>query len=173
MDKLQIELASFALRSILPTHLFWKIGIEMSTRQIHVFISHAWKYSNNYETLAKWIFGMPSNSGQASFDIRDYSVPKDDPIHNATNEQQLDKAILKQIQMSHVVVIPTGLYASYSKWINKEIDWAKALGKPIIAVNLWGAERKSSVVLQNCDVEVGWNRQPLIDSIWKHYITNQ
>ena len=28
----------------------------MSTRQIHVFISHAWSYSEHYDTLEKWIF---------------------------------------------------------------------------------------------------------------------
>jgi hypothetical protein len=145
----------------------------MSTRQIHVFISHAWKHSNNYETLENWIFKTPASSGQASFDLRNYSVPKDDPIHDAANDTQLLQAIYRQIQMSHVVVSPTGLYATHSKWIRKEIDCAKALAKPIIAVNLWGAERKSSVVLQNCNAEVGWNRQPLIDNIWKFYLASQ
>ena len=141
----------------------------MSTRQIHVFISHAWAYSNNYETLAKWIFDQPASSGQASFDLRNFSVPKDDPIHSASTDEKLREAIFAQIQRSHVIVIPTGLYATYSKWIRKEIDGAKFYTKPILAVNLWGAERKSSIVLQNADEEVGWNRQPVIDKIWQLY----
>ena len=53
----------------------------MSTHQIHVFISHAWSYSNHYETLASWIFEKDWSVGQASLDFRDFSVPKDDPIH--------------------------------------------------------------------------------------------
>lgn len=141
----------------------------MSTRQIHVFISHAWKYSNNYETLREWIFDSPASSGQASFDLRNYSVPKDDPIHDAATDIQLREAIFRQIQMSHVVVIPAGMYAHHSKWIRKEIEGAKAYGKPILGVNLWGAERKSSVVLGNADEVVGWNRQPIVDNIWKLY----
>jgi len=46
----------------------------MSTKQIHVFISHAWSYSDHYDTLADWIFNGNWNSGQASLDFRDYSV---------------------------------------------------------------------------------------------------
>jgi MTH538 TIR-like domain (DUF1863) len=141
----------------------------MSIRQIHVFISHAWKYSNNYETLRKWIFDFPASIGQASLDLRNYSVPKDDPIHDAPNDTKLKEAIFRQIHMSHVVVIAAGMYAHHSKWIRKEIDGARAYGKPILGVNLWGAERKSSVVLSNADEVVGWNRQPIIDAIWKLY----
>jgi MTH538 TIR-like domain (DUF1863) len=141
----------------------------MSTRQIHVFISHAWDYSEHYNTLAGWIFNESWSVGQASLDLRDYSVPKNDPIHNATSDQKLKEAIFDKISRSHVIVIPTGMYATYSKWIQKEIDGAKLYSKPIIAVNLWATERKSSVVLNNATVEVGWNKQPIIDNIWQLY----
>ncbi len=142
----------------------------MSTHQIQVFISHAWAYSNNYETLRSWIFDQPASSGQASFDLRNYSVPKDDPIHNAANDEQLRSAIYEQIRLSHIVLIPAGMYANHSKWIKKEIEAAKYYGKPILGVNLWGAERKSSVVLSNANEVVGWNRQPVLDKIWQLYL---
>ena len=141
----------------------------MSTRQIHVFISHAWAYSGHYETLSEWIFGEPWSAGQASLDFRDFSIPKSDPIHNVSSTQALQEAIFNQIARSHVVVIPSGMYASYSKWIQKEINGAKAYLKPILAVNPWGQQRKSGVVLNNADDGVGWNKQPLINSIWKLY----
>ncbi len=141
----------------------------MSTRQIHVFISHAWSYSGHYDTLAKWIFEERWSVGQASLDFRDYSIPKNDPIHNVTSTTQLKTAIFNQIARSHVVVIPSGMYANYSKWIQKEIDGAKDYKKPIVAVNPWGQEKKSGIVLSNSDIGVGWNKQPLIDAIWQLY----
>lgn len=141
----------------------------MSTRQIHVFISHAWAYSGHYKTLAEWIFGEPWSVGQASLDLRDYSVPKDDPVHNAANTAQLESAIFGQISRAHVVVIPCGMYANYSKWIQKEITASKTYQKPILAVNPWGQERRAGVVLDNSDANVGWNKQPLIDAIWSLY----
>lgn len=146
-----------------------KEGQVMSTRQIHVFISHAWAYSRHYETLASWIFDEPWSIGQASLDFRDYSVPKDDPIHNAQSTQALKNAIFNKILRSHVVIIPCGMYATYSRWIQKEIDGAKAYSKPILAVYPWGQDRNANVVLDNADHSVGWNKQPLVEAIWQLY----
>jgi len=143
----------------------------MSTRQIHVFISHAWAHSQDYDTLAKWIFEDNWSIGQASLDFRNYSVPKNDPIHNAKNDKELQIAIFNQIARSHVVVIPVGMYASYSKWIQKEIDGSLGYKKPILAVIPRGKKRMSGVVVDNATAEVGWNRQSVIDGIWGLYKT--
>ena len=141
----------------------------MSTRQIHVFISHSWSYSDHYDTLAEWIFKGNWSVGQASLDFRDYSVPKNDPIHNAANDSQLEAAIFDKISRSHVIVIPTGMYASYSKWIKKEITGSDNFGKPILAVNPHGQEKKSGIVVDNADKFVGWNKKPLVSAIWNLY----
>ncbi len=139
----------------------------MSNHQIHVFISHAWAYSKHYETLADWIFNGNWSVGQASLIFQDYSIPRDNPIHNASNDSQLKEAIYNQIARSHVIVIPSGMYASYSSWIQKEIDGSKYYKKPILAVNPLGQERKAGVVLNNADEAVGWNKKPVINGIWK------
>ena len=141
----------------------------MSTRQIHVFISHAWDYSGHYDTLASWIFGEQWSVGQASLDFRDFSIPKNDPIQNVTSTKILQDAISNQIARSHVVVIPSGMYAAHSNWIQKEINGAKQYNKPILAVNPWGQLKKAGVVLNNADDGVGWNKQPLINAIWRLY----
>lgn len=141
----------------------------MSTRQIRVFISHAWAYSQHYDTLATWIFKEPWSVGQASLDFHDYSVPKDNPIHNAPNTQALQQAIFNQIARSHVVVIPSGMYANHSKWIQKEIKAAKDHNKPILAVSPWAQEKNADIVVSNADNHVGWNKQPLINAIWNLY----
>lgn len=141
----------------------------MSTRQIHVFISHSWNYSDHYDSLSDWIFNGNWSAGSASLDFRDYSVPKNDPIHNAANDAQLKNAIFDKISRSHVIVIPTGMYANHSKWIRKEIDGAKEYNKPILAVNPHGQEKRSSIVIDNANELVGWNKDPLINAIWKLY----
>jgi len=141
----------------------------MSTHQIHVFISHAWAYSDHYETLAKWIFEEKWSVGQASLNFKDFSIPRDDPVHDASNAKELHEAIFNRIARSHVIVIPSGMYATYSKWIKKEIAGAKEYIKPILAVNPWGQQNNSGVVLDNANEGVGWNKQPLINAIWKLY----
>lgn len=141
----------------------------MSTRQIHVFISHSWAYSEDYDTLEQWIFGETWSSGQASLDFRNYSVPKHDPIHNAKNAGELRAAIYNQISRSHVVVIPTGMYATYSKWIQQEISGANFYAKPILAVVPRGQKRESGVVVNNAERDVGWTKNGVVRAIWELY----
>lgn len=141
----------------------------MSTHQVHVFISHSWAYSGHYATLSKWIFGQSWRVGQASLDLRNYSVPVTDPILGAKTDKALREAIYRQICRSHVVVIPTGMYANYSKWIGKEIDGARAYGKPILAVDLRGALRTSSVVGGSAAQCVAWNSNSVVSAIWDLY----
>ncbi|WP_341908761.1 TIR domain-containing protein [Polaromonas sp. YR568] len=144
----------------------------MSTRQIHVFISHAWAYSSHYDTLAEWVFNGNWSFGSASLDFRDFSVPKTHPIHSARNTEALRTAIFNQIARSHVIVIPTGMYANYSDWIQKEIDGAKGYAKPILAVNPRAQERTSGIVVDNSDMHVGWNKNSVVDGIWQLYYKN-
>ena len=141
----------------------------MSTYQIHVFISHAWAYSEHYEKLAEWIFKERWSVGQASLDFRDFSVPKDDPIHDAPTDRALQEAIYNKISRSHIVVIPTGMYATYSKWIKKEINGANLFEKPILAVIPYGQQRSSGVVVDNATKVVGWNKKSVVSAIWELY----
>lgn len=141
----------------------------MSMHQIHVFISHSWAYSGHYATLSSWIFGQSWRVGQASLDLRNYSVPRSDPILNANTDKALREAIYRQICRSHVIVIPTGMYTHHSKWIGKEIDGAAAYGKPILAVDLRGAQRTASVVGRASSKCVAWNSKSVVSGIWDLY----
>ena len=127
-----------------------------------IFISHSWSYSNQYDRLIDFFEEDPY------FIYRNYSVPKDDPIHNAPNQTALYEAIKHQIAPSNVVIILAGVYATYSKWIDKEIRISKDefyQKKPILAVSPWGAERTSQVVRNSADKIVGWNSSSIISAI--------
>ena len=69
---------------------------------------------------------------------------------------------------SQVVLILAGVYATYSKWINIEIDLALRgylNSKPIIAIRPWGNERISEPVRQAADRIVGWNTESVVQAI--------
>jgi len=128
----------------------------------NLFISHSWAYGDAYDRLMELISNRPY------FSFKNYSVPKDDPIHNAPNQNLLYQAIKRQIAPCHVVIILAGVYATYSKWINKEINIAKnefQFPKPILAIQPWGAEKTSQIVKQNADLIVGWNTESIINGI--------
>lgn len=130
--------------------------------EYNLFISHSWSYSDAYEGLLDLLNSDPS------FKYNNYSVPKNDPIHNAPNERLLRAAIKEQMSHASCVLILAGVYATYSKWINIEIDLAKTgfrYPKKIIAVEPWGAERTSVVVKSNADNIVKWQTKSIINAI--------
>ena len=141
----------------------------MSIHRVHVFVSHSWSYSQHYKRIRGWLFDSPSRFGQARVEFKDYSIPRDDPIPNAASARALKKAIFRHIARCHVVVVPTGMYASRSKWIKEELACAKAYSKPILAVNPWRQERKSAVALDAAHKTVGWNRNSVVRAVWKLY----
>lgn len=124
----------------------------------NLFISHSWSYPEAYEGLCRLL-------DDKKYSYKNYSVPKSDPIHNANNEYALEQAIKAQIERASVIIILAGVYATYSKWINIEIRLAKKLGKKIIAVQPWGAEKTSLIVKNNADRIVGWNGSSIINAI--------
>lgn len=125
----------------------------------NLFISHSWTYSDAYDQL-KHLLDSAFN-----FTYRDYSVPKNDPIHHARNDSQLRAAIKNQMQHASCVLVLAGVYSSYSKWINIEIELAKEMGKKIIAVEQFGAQRTSTTVKMNADEIVRWNSNSIIKAI--------
>ncbi len=128
----------------------------------NLFISHSWSYGDAYDRLIEMLDANPY------FNYRDYSVPKDDPIHNAPNSRELYEAIKRQISNCHVILIMAGKYATYSTWINNEIKIANAEfenPKPILAIRPWGAQQISSVVKEAATEEAGWNTDSIVDKI--------
>lgn len=125
----------------------------------NLFISHSWAYSDAYDNLVDLLNEKPY------FRYRNYSVPKDNPIHNAPSAAKLKEAIKAQIRPASCVLILAGVYATYSKWINIEIELAQELGKPVIAIEPWGAERTSSVVKDAADKIVKWNTDSVVNAI--------
>ena len=133
--------------------------------EYHLFISHSWKYPNAYDGLVSLL------DKDYWFSYKDYSVPRDEQLtiyNKMYYESELRNKIRNQMRTCHVVLILAGVYASYSDSINMEIEIANELGKPIIAIQPWGAEKTSQIVKSNSDVIVGWNSSSIIDAIKRY-----
>jgi hypothetical protein len=117
----------------------------------NIFISHAWTYSDTYKSLKDLLDAAPY------FSYTNFSVPKDDPIHTRGTDRELFDAIYNKIKLCNCVLILSGVYSSFSKWIDKEIKICKkefSRAKPIIGISPWGQERDSTVVKDNADIMV-------------------
>ncbi len=129
-------------------------------KNYRLFISHSWSYSDAYDKVISMI-----NSQNIQY--YNHSVPINDPIHTNGSEYQLRDAIDAKIKGSSCVIILAGVYSTYSKWINKEIEIAKSYGKPIIAIEPWDSEKTSKIVKDNADVVVKWQSKSIGDAIKK------
>ncbi len=125
----------------------------------NLFISHSWTYSDAYEKLVNLLDADPY------FTYKNYSIPKNDPIHNTIYDYQLKAAIRNQMQHASCILILAGVYSTYSKWINIEIQLAQEMGKKIIAIEPWGAERTSIKVKNSANVIVKWQTSSIIKAI--------
>ena len=128
-----------------------------------IFISHSWSYSSDYDKVEFFL-------QQEGVLYYNHSVPKNDPIHTNGTDKQLYEAIEAKIKGCSCVIILAGVYSSYSRWINKEIEMAKKYNKPIIAVQPWGAERTSTVVKNAATIIVGWNAKSVANAVRNYAI---
>lgn len=134
----------------------------MVMRTHHLFISHSWAYSDAYDRLVALL------NGRTYFHFKDYSVPRDDPIHNAGSDRALRSAIRQQMNPCGVVLILAGVYATYSRWIDEEIALAQngfRVPKPIVAIRPRGNRRLSQPVRQAADRIVAWNKDSIVSAI--------
>ncbi len=128
----------------------------------NLFISHSWTYEDHYRRLINLL------QKRKYFKFKDYSVPPDDPIHTSGSDRELYEAIKNQMKPCHVVLVLAGVYATYSKWIQKEILIAKkefTIPKPIIAIVPRGQIKISRKVRENADEIVGWNTESIVRAI--------
>ena len=131
----------------------------------NIFISHAWKYSEHYNKVVQWLNEAQS---EGKFNWKNYSVPQHDPLidpNTTAGKKKLKEELEGQIKPASIVIILAGMYATYSDWIDFEIDTAVKYDKYIIGVEPWGQERIPKKVSDNADVMVGWNKKSVVDAV--------
>jgi MTH538 TIR-like domain (DUF1863) len=127
-------------------------------RFYRLFISHAWIHNDDYYTLVD----MLNNAN--NFRWHNYSVPEHNPLLVKTNKQ-LDEGLVQQIRPTQTVIIISGMYVAYRQWIQREIEMAQEMNKPIIGIKPWGNERiPMTVQIAACEM-VNWNTNSIVDAI--------
>jgi hypothetical protein len=127
-------------------------------RKYRVFISHVWDYGADYYRIVEFLNEAPNLYWE------NLSVPK----HNPVTSEELEKELRNQMRPADVFIILAGMYAAHSDWIDFELQFARRIGRPIIGVRPWGAERMPTAI-QNAAIEiVGWNGGSVVSAIRRH-----
>ncbi len=123
-----------------------------------VFISHSWSHVDDLNDLRNLL------KLRGYFNVEFTEVPPTDSI-NSLNSNYIKQRLSEKIASSDVVLGIAGLYASFSDWMNWELDKAKEKNIPIIGVIPRGHERVSSVVSSRADEVVRWNTESIVAAI--------
>lgn len=126
--------------------------------EYRLLISHSWNYSSQFDTIVSWF------NQTANFKWSNYSVSGDAPL-DVSSTADLKEKLTKRIAMSNAVIVVSGMYATYSKWIDFEIDEALRMGKPIIGIRPWGQERTPTKIQDCSTVLVGWNSASVVEAV--------
>ena len=131
-------------------------------RQYNIFISHAWAYDEHYQRLENLLSAYPN------FKIVNYSAPKTKPLFSPddpVSQKELKAAITEKIKHAQIVIIISGMWTDYRKWIQYEIDEALRMGKPILSVKPHGHQRMPGDVEEYSNRIVNWNSNSIITAI--------
>lgn len=124
---------------------------------INVFIPHRWN-NGDYKELSDLL-------DSAKFNVRDYSVPKNDAFDSIDERYNVDPQIKRQIQYASVVVCSNR--PANSKGVSsEEIKFSVDIGKPVVAVAITS---KTSSVITELGIPVVAKRK---DSLEKWIETN-
>ena len=138
---------------------------KQALKNYKLFISHAWRYSEGYNRLVEFL------DDAARFRWSNFSAPRSKPLldpNSSSARSALVAELRDQIRPVHCVLIVSGMYASYSYWISREIELAQDHGKPIVGIRPWGAERTPVAVSDVADEMVNWQTSSIVAAVRAH-----
>lgn len=135
-----------------------------SLKTYDLFISHAWKYGEDYYRLINLLDDV------SNFCFRNYSAPEDNPLKNrdgtdVTNKTQIENAIRRKINPVNCVLVISGMYYNNREWMQFELDYANEMAKPIIAIKPWGNSIMPREITNIADTTVNWNTNSIVSAI--------
>lgn len=138
-------------------------------RSYNIFVSHAWTADSDYNGLIRLL------DSDSSFRYRNYSVPRSNPLEidaptDLGRKRQLSVKLREQVRQASVVIIIAGMYFNHREWIQKEIELANEMNKPILVVRPWGQERIPTELQKYRTVY--WNTTSIISGI-KEIVDNR
>lgn len=127
-----------------------------------IFISHAWKYGEEYMRLVQLLDQAPN------FSYYNYSAPKERPLELTSvraSKAEIQCAISNKIGKAQIELVLGGMYADYHDWMEYEVDEAKRMKKPILLIKPWGQTMTPRYLQDAADDIVGWNTDSIVGAI--------
>ncbi|CAN5154858.1 hypothetical protein BH24PSE2_BH24PSE2_17090 [soil metagenome] len=124
---------------------------------VKLFVSHAWEPEPDYHRVFEYL------ESAAGFYYTNLSDPQNRP---AGDEETCKEILRKQIRDAEAVVILAGMHEKHRDWLDFQMHAAKALDKPIIAMEPFGGVLETPEdICDQADEVVEWNERSIVDAI--------
>lgn len=136
----------------------------MAERTYDVFITHAWRYHDDWTRVGALLDQC------AGFSWRNFSVPWYDPAmdpNTETGSRFVRRWLESQIIPVAVVLFLGSVHAvkSARKWVELEVEMARLHRKPILGLPTYGESELSAEARPLIDATVGWGGEVLTAAI--------
>ena len=128
----------------------------------NIYVSHSWSVADTYDKLVRVLQSDPA------FAFRLFGLAKADPIHATGVCYELRAAMRHPMSQCHLLVVQTGVYGQFGKWINEELELAGAtfeFKRRVLAIDTFGPDSKPTPVQQRADRVVGWTKTGILTSL--------
>ena len=137
------------------------LGEPVSDRMYDLFISHAWRYHDDWTRMGELLDGCPG------LKWRNFSVPWYDPAMDPNTEvggRFVHRWLEQQIVPACGVILLSSVWANKSarKWVELELDLARKHGKPVVAVPPFGEAEVPADAAARADAVCGWEPHDIV-----------
>ncbi len=122
-----------------------------------IFICHNWDYHPDYLMLVELLYTIRGCTwrNHANYRLDSFSIDED------ISSERISSIVREQIASSHCLIVISDMYRENSRWIQKEIDIALGLKKPIMALKSRWLLDIPRQVKNSADAVVGWNMKEI------------
>jgi len=137
---------------------------SINHKPLSIFISHAWDFHSEYLRLVELLYSIKDFKWHNCTGYQCGLIPEDiDMFHD-----YLPGLLKDQIRSAHCVLIITDIYMDNEYWIQKEIDIALELNKPVIAIKSQFFTPVPAIIEQAAKEIVEWTPESISSAIRKH-----
>jgi len=124
-----------------------------------LFITHTWEESEDYVRFFDYI------SEIESFFYTNLSEPDKFP---GSSIESIQSEFNRQMKPSELVVVLSSAYVKDANLVQYQLDLARALAKPVIAVEPFGPEPMLKPLKDRAEQVVPWYNRAIVDAILHH-----
>jgi hypothetical protein len=133
-------------------------------KYIDVFITHAWRYHEDWLNICEII------DNYKIVEFRNFSIPWHDPgidLHSKIGINFIEKGLKTQIYPADIFILLNSVYEikNAKKWIELELKYAKEFDIPIIGLPNSADGNLDKYIESHSDIVISWDKKIVIDSI--------